>query len=96
VNSENSSVLKNQDYNQWKGIWKTRSGVVVEILNNQDLNNGNNIMIGRLIKLGLVTVWDKETGNHFDDSSLDLVNNLVLVKIQIPIMIHRSGLTINI
>lgn len=59
------------DINNWKGTWKTRNGTVVEISASNAFDDG--IMVGKLVKHNLVTVWRTKDGNHIADENLDLI-----------------------
>lgn len=59
------------DVNNWIGTWKTRNGTVVEISASKAFDDG--MMIGKLVKHNLVTVWRAKDGNHIADENLDLI-----------------------
>jgi hypothetical protein len=59
-----------KDVNRWTGTWCTRNGTIVEIAS-KAFNDG--IVIGKIIDNNIVSMWNATTGNHVENTDLDLV-----------------------
>jgi len=57
--------------NKWSGLWRTRNGTLVNIA---VLKFSDNIVLGKILKDDVVTVWNSETGNHLENENLDLIS----------------------
>ena len=57
--------------NKWSGLWRTRNGTLVNIAVPKF---SDNIVLGKILKDDVVTVWNSETGNHLENENLDLIS----------------------
>lgn len=56
--------------NKWSGIWRTRNGKMVEIA---EKPFSHEIILGKIVDGGIMSVWNYTNGNHLEDSNLDLM-----------------------
>ena len=57
--------------NRWSGLWKTRDGTLVNIAT---VKFSEEIILGKVLKSDITTIWNAQTGNHIENTNLDLIS----------------------